>query len=88
MVLSLIFHALVLEDDPTGVSRVTSRYLRGDDSVSIGSLADGASYSFNLTVDLTGVGADWNALHSVVLVNYRPGGSSGPWDMVQAAFQP
>jgi hypothetical protein len=81
-------HALVFEDDPAGVSRVTSRYLRGDDSVSIGLLADGASDSFNLTVDLTGVGADWNAVHSVVLVDYRPGGSSGPWDMVQAAFQP
>jgi hypothetical protein len=81
-------HVLVFEDDPAGVSRVTSRYLRGDDSVSIGSLADGASNSFNLTVDLTGVAVEWDQLHSVVLVDYRPGGASGPWDMVQAAFQP
>ncbi len=78
---SAAVHALVFEDDPAGVSRVTSRYLRGDDSVSIGTLADGASDSFNLTVDLTGVGVDWDQLHSVVLVDYRPGGFSGPWDM-------
>lgn len=81
-------HALVFEDDPAGVSRVTSRYLRGDDSVAIGTLADGASDTFDLVVDLAGTGVDWNNLHSVVLVDYRPGGSSGPWDMVQAAFQP
>lgn len=81
-------HALVFEDDPAGVSRVTSRYLRGDDSVAIATLADGDSDSFNLVVDLTGVSVNWNALHSVVLVDYRPGGFSGPWDMVQAAFQP
>ncbi len=81
-------HVLVFEDDPAGVSRVTSRYLRGDESVSIGSLADGASDTFNLTVDLTGVAVEWDQLHSVILVDYRPGGFSGPWDMVQAAFQP
>ncbi len=83
-----VVHVLVFEDDPAGVSRVTSRYIRGDDSVSISLLADGESDTFNLTVDLTGVGVDWSRLHSVVLVDYRPGGSSGIWDMVQAAFQP
>jgi len=81
-------HVLVFEDDPDNVSRVTSRYIRGDDSVSIASLADGDTHTFSLAVDLTGVAVDWNSLHSVVLVDYRPGGSSGPWDMVQAAFQP
>jgi hypothetical protein len=81
-------HVLVFEDEPGGVSRVTSRYIRGDDSVALASLADGAADTFNLVVDLAGVAVDWNALHSVVLVDYRPGGSSGAWDMVQAAFQP
>lgn len=85
---SAAVHVLVFEDDPGDVSRVTSRYIRGDDSVAIASLADGDSDTFDLVIDLTGVAVDWNALHSVVLVDYRPGGSSGPWDMIQAAFQP
>lgn len=81
-------HALVFEDDPSGVSRVTGRYLRGDDAVSIASLTDGDSATFDLVVDLAGIGVNWDNLHSVVLVDYRPGGYSGPWDMVQASFQP
>jgi hypothetical protein len=81
-------HALVFEDDPSGVERVTARYLRGDAMVQISSLGDGASDTFDLVVDLAGVGVNWDNLHSVVLVDYRPGGYSGPWDMMQAAFQP
>jgi hypothetical protein len=81
-------HAIVFEDAPGSISRVTDRYVRGATYGSVASLADGATDSFELVVDLTGIAVDWNELHSVVLVDYRPGGSSGPYDMIQAAFQP
>jgi hypothetical protein len=81
-------HAIVFEDAPDGLSRVTDRYVRGAAYGFIAWLADGATDSFDLVVDLTGIAVDWNDLHSVVLVDYRPGGSSGPYDMIQAAFQP
>ena len=81
-------YAIVFEDSPDGISRVTDRYVREASYGSITSLADGASDTFDLVVDLTGMTVDWDALHSVVLVDYRPSGSTGPYDMIQAAFQP
>lgn len=73
--------ALVYEDVKVGV---TSRYFRAviDQEISTG-LTPGSSATFTLnTPDLAGV--DWNKLHYVALVDYRPG-SSGAYDMLQAA---
>jgi len=85
---SATVHAIVFEDDPDGVARVTDRYVRQAEYEPISSLDDGATDTFNLVVDLSGMTVDWNALHSVVIVDYRPGGSSGPFDSIQSAFQP
>jgi uncharacterized repeat protein (TIGR01451 family) len=35
------------------------------------------------TAELSGV--DWDRIHPIVLADYRPGGSSGAYDMLQAA---
>jgi len=74
-------HAVVYEDAKVGV---TSRYARAVVFQNLATaLASGASATFTLeTPDLTVV--DWNKLHYVVLVDYRPG-SSGAYDMLQAA---
>jgi len=72
--------------DPDYSTRLTSRYVRAVASTGIPSLANGATTSFSLdTSELSGV--DWGRLHPVVLVDYRPGGSSGYYDMLQAAFE-
>jgi hypothetical protein len=74
-------HAMVYED-----ARVhsTSRYVRAAVAQAIVSLASGATASFDLqTADLAGV--DWNRLHYVAAVDYRPAGRSGAYDMLQAA---
>ena len=81
-------HAIVFEDAPDGIARVTDRYVRGAVHGAIVSLADGESDTFTLVVDLNGVAVDWQDLHSVVLVDCRPAGGSGPYDTIQAAFQP
>lgn len=80
-------YAIVYETgDPDYVTKLTSRFVRAVASTSISSLANGATASFSLdTPDLSGV--DWTRLHPVVLVDYRPGGSSGTYDMLQAAFE-
>jgi len=82
-------HVIVFEDSPAGVSRVTERYVRGAEWTAISpSLDHGAMASFTLDVDLTGVSVDWSKLHAVALVDYRPGGLTGPFDMLQAVFLP
>lgn len=75
-------HALVYED--THVIH-TGRIVRAAVYSSISTaLAPGATMEFSLaTTDLTGV--DWNKLHTVVLADCRPGGSTGAYDMLQAA---
>ncbi len=82
-------HALDYEDSKVGV---TSRYVRSVVSQNITTdLAPGASDTFTLeTPDLSGV--DWNKLHYLALVDYRPGGVdifnpffNSPFDMLQAA---
>jgi hypothetical protein len=75
-------HAIVYEDAHVGV---TDRYVRDAPSIPIASgLANGGTTTFTLeTTDLAGV--DWDKLHAVVLADYRPAGSSGPYDMLQAA---
>jgi hypothetical protein len=75
-------HAIVYEDAHLGV---TDRYVRDAPSIPIASgLANGGTMTFTLeTTDLTGV--NWDNLHTVVLADYRPAGSSVPFDMLQAA---
>jgi len=74
-------HAIVYE-----LARVqlTDRFVRDAPWISITTpLADNASAHFSLdSADLVGV--DWSNIRAVVLADYRPGGSSGPYDMLQA----
>ena len=74
-------HAIVYEDAHVGV---TDRYVCAAPSTAIASgLVNGGTMTFILeTTDLTGV--NWDKLHTVVLADYRPVGSSGPYDMLQA----
>ena len=75
-------HAIVYEDAHVGV---TDRYVRAAPWTAIVSaLTSGSAMTFTLeTTDLTGV--NWEKLHTIVLADYRPGGSSGAYDMLQAA---
>ncbi len=74
-------HALVYEDKSGGS---TGRIVRSAVySPLMVDLPDGTSASFSLgTPELSGV--VWDNLHSVVFADYRPGGSSGAYDMLQA----
>ena len=76
-------HAIVYEDAHVGV---TDRYVRTATSTGItSSLTNGSTMTFTLeTSDLTGV--NWDDLHTIVLADYRPGGSSGAYDMLQATI--
>lgn len=47
-------------------------------------LQDGASGTYTLTTGSI-VDVDWRNLHGVALVDYRPGGSTGPFHALQAA---
>ncbi len=74
-------HAMVYEDAKV---HSTSRYVRAAVAQDIASLASGATASFDLeTPDLVGV--DWDRLHYVAAVDYRPGSGGGAYDMLQAA---
>jgi hypothetical protein len=73
-------HVIVYED--THVAD-TDRFVRAATSVGITSLAPDETKTYNLTIALQDV--NWSKLHSVVLVDYRPGGA---YDMLQAAYQP
>ncbi len=64
----------------------TSRFVRGTGSTFITSLANNATDSFTVdTGDLSG-DVNWDNLHYIALVDYRPGGSTGAYDMLQAAI--
>jgi len=79
-------YGIVYEEGAT--DGLTSRYVRAAASTGISSLASGATASFALdTSALSLSGVQWSHLHPVVLVDYRPGGSSGQYDMLQAAFE-
>jgi hypothetical protein len=78
---SATVHAIVYEDYH---EQYTDRFARAAVSNSITSLAPGAINSFELeTGDLTSV-VNWDNLHFIALVDYRPAGTSGPYDMIQA----
>ncbi len=75
-------HALIYEDALVGV---TSRYVRTAAYLAIDSpLANEAEANYTLTTDDL-VGVNWEKLHGVVMVDYRPA-SDGPYDMLQAAL--
>jgi hypothetical protein len=76
-------HAIVYEEAHIAD---TGRYVRAVASTAITSLAPGATATFTLEVSLPG--ASWNRLRSVVLADYRPAGTTGPYDMLQASHQP
>ncbi len=75
------FSALVYEDIHYGV---TSRFVRAvvDRPVS-SEMAPGGTAAFSgQTPELTSV--DWARTHTVGLIDYRPAGNTGPYDMLQA----
>jgi hypothetical protein len=76
-------HVLVFEN-----ARVwwTGRYVRAAAWTPIDEpLADGATRTFGLETGALIV-QDWNQVRVVALVDYRPGGNTGPYDMLQAAL--
>ncbi len=50
------------------------------------SLANGATATYTLTTRDLPSGTKWANLHYVAMVDYRPAGSTGAYDMLQAAF--
>ena len=76
------FHALVWEDAPIGT---TGRTLRAAPFVASPAVVT-AGGDWAVTLD-TGQLAplDWAKLHAVAFVDYRPGGSTGPYDTIQAS---
>jgi len=86
---SATVHAIVYEEhtpvDPN-VDHITGCIVRAAVSTGISpALAHGATTTFTLeTAELSNV-VDWDKIHSIVLADYRPGGSSGAYDMLQAA---
>jgi hypothetical protein len=75
-------HAIVYEDAHVGL---TDRIVRAAVSTGIyPELAHGATMTFTLETGLSGV--NWDKIHPLVLADYRPGGTSGAYDMLQAAF--
>ncbi|MBN1402326.1 MAG: hypothetical protein JXA74_15910 [Anaerolineae bacterium] len=67
-----------------GEGRLTGRVVRHNEAWKIASLAPDATATYTLdTMPLSGV--DWTHVRAVVLADYRPGGSVGPYDMLQAA---
>ena len=64
----------------------TDRYVRGVTSVAMSALPPGETAEYSFEVALGAV--DWTRLHSVVLVDYRPGGTTGPYDMLAADLEP
>lgn len=82
---------LVYEDfdaAPVTDVRLTKQYVRATVSQAIATnMAPGAGQSFTLnTADLSDV--DWNRLHAVVIVDYRPDPSARPYDTYQAVAIP
>ena len=75
-------HALVYEETKVNL---TGRFVRDAPYVAINpALAHGDTRVFSLdSTPLTGV--DWDKIDVIVIVDYRPGGATGPYDTLQAA---
>ena len=80
---SAMVHGIVYEDAPVGV---TNRIVREATFEKVYSdMTPGSSATFSLeTNDLIGV--DWDNLHFLALVDYRPGGDTGLFDILQASI--
>lgn len=79
---SATVHAIVYEDAHI---KTTDRFARAAVSTSISNLAPNATATFTLeTTDLIDV--NWEKLHFVVLVDYRPSGATGNYDTLQATI--
>jgi hypothetical protein len=74
-------HVIVYEEARVGV---TNAYVRAASSASITSLEHMETASFLIeTADITPL--DWTKVKVVVMADYRPGSTSGAYDMLQAA---
>ena len=74
-------HVIMYEDVRV---KLTNRFVVTVVQTDISSLAPNATAGFTLeTGDLSGV--DWGKTHYLALVDFRPGGTSGAYDMLQAA---
>lgn len=76
-----VVHGIVYEDADDGV---TNRIVRGAgyDYILTG-LAPGSSANYLLETNEL-IGINWEKLHYIALVDFRPGGNSGPFDILQA----
>lgn len=80
---AMVYEDMLRDPDAAVDPRVTSRYVRDGKELKI-TLANNENASYTLdSAELSGV--NWGKLHAVVFVDYRPGGSSGRYDMLQAA---
>ena len=79
---SATIHAIVYEETKV---QETGRFVRTAVSTSIQNHSPNVTKSYELeTSDLMDV--SWSRLHYVVLVDYRPAGLTGPYDMLQAVI--
>ena len=63
---------------------ITNRYVLQVTQGNISSLAPGQTATYTLPFT-TMNGTDWSKVEFLALVDYRPGGNTGPYDMLQAA---
>ena len=81
-------HIIIYEvHTPVANEHVTQRILRAHVYQSIGvSLPTNASATFSLdTAELSNI-VDWSKVRAVALIDYRPGGTTGAYDMLQATM--
>jgi hypothetical protein len=78
-------HAIAYEDAHINQ---TDHFGRGADSTFIlDSLAPNSTSIFRTSINEAYLSdANWDNLHFITMVDYRPGGSIGPYDMLQAAY--
>ncbi len=78
---SAAVHLIVYENNKVAL---THRYVRAAVRMDIASLENNASATYALeSAALSGV--DWAKLHFIALADYRPGGTAGAYDTLQAA---
>ena len=81
-------HVIVYEQHSAlAGEHITTHILRAHVSQATGvPLVPGASMTFTMDTAVLSNVVDWTKLQAVVLVDYRPGGASGAYDMLQAAM--
>ena len=80
---SAMLHVIVYEEAHVAD---TDRWVRAATYRSISSLPQGETASFSVEIAPQGV-VDWDKVHSIVLADYRPGGSTGAYDTLQAVHE-